>query len=79
MKAEYVKPYVTVEAFDPNVAVASCPANATYTFDCLYGSEADNANLISYAMGLNRNNNCGFADYFVDADGDGKDDSISGA
>lgn len=65
MKAVYEMPHVSIEEFTPNVAIANC-GDRKYTFDCLYGPNADNEKLISIAMGTNCDNNCGFADYTGD-------------
>ena len=65
MKAVYEMPHVSIEEFTPNVAIANC-GDGNYTFDCLYGPNADNEKLISIAMGTNCDNNCGFADYTGD-------------
>lgn len=66
MKAVYEMPRVSFEEFTPNVAIANCSGDGEYKFDCLKGSNADNANLISSAMGVTCNNDCGFADYTGD-------------
>lgn len=62
MKAAYEMPYVRIEEFTPNVAVANC-GDGEYYFDCLKGKNADNANLISLTMGVDCDNDCGFADF----------------